>query len=75
MLPVSRTGVVMNAVCPGLCKTSLSRNAPQSFRDHLAIMHAQSGRTAEEGSKNLLFAAVAGKGSHGCFLDSCHISE
>ena len=75
LIPTSHTGVVVNVVCPGLCKTSLSRNAPTAFREHLAAQHAKYGRTAEDGSRTLLYAAVAGKESHGCFLDSCEIAE
>lgn len=75
LIPVSDTGVAINLVCPGLCKTSLSRNAPPAFRERLAAQHAQYGRTAEDGSRTLLYGAVAGKDSHGCFLDSCEIAE
>jgi NAD(P)-dependent dehydrogenase (short-subunit alcohol dehydrogenase family) len=75
LMPVSRTGVVINVVCPGLCKTDLSRNAPPAFREHLAVQHEKYGRTAEDGSRTLLHGAVAGKESHGCFLDSCTIAE
>jgi NAD(P)-dependent dehydrogenase (short-subunit alcohol dehydrogenase family) len=75
LIPVSRTGVVLNLVCPGFCKTSLSRNAPPAFREEMAKRHAQYGRTAEDGSRTLLYGAVAGKESHGCFLDSCKIAE
>ena len=75
LIPVSRTGVVVNAVCPGLCITNLGRNAPPAFREHLAAQHALNGRTAEDGSRTLLHGAVAGKESHGCYLDSCTIAE
>ena len=75
LLPVTQTGVVMNLVCPGLCKTELSRNATPAFRDRIAVQHAEYGRTAEDGSRTLLHGAVAGKESHGCLLDSCEIRE
>ncbi|KAF2812784.1 putative short-chain dehydrogenase/reductase family protein [Mytilinidion resinicola] len=75
LLPLSRTGVVMNLVCPGLCKTDLGRNAPASFRETLAAMHAKSGRTAEDGSRTLLHGAVAGLESHGCFLSNAKIAQ
>jgi len=74
-LPVSKTGVVMNLVCPGLCKTSLSRNAPPAFKEALEKKKEMYGRTAEDGSRTLLHGVVAGKESHGCFLDSCKIAE
>jgi hypothetical protein len=41
----------------------------------MAAKHAEYGRTAEDGSRNLLYAAVAGKESHGYFLASCEIAE
>ncbi|KAH6884391.1 putative short chain dehydrogenase/ reductase [Thelonectria olida] len=75
LAPVDRTGVVLNYVCPGLCVTELSRNAPPAFRESLKKQHDQFGRTAEDGSRTLLFGAVAGKESHGCLLDSCEIGE
>ncbi|KAF2493961.1 putative short-chain dehydrogenase/reductase family protein [Lophium mytilinum] len=75
LLPLSRTGVVMNLVCPGLCKTDLARNAPPAFRETIAAMHAKSGRTAEDGSRTLLHGAVAGPESHGCFLSDCKIAQ
>ncbi|GIC86097.1 putative short-chain dehydrogenase/reductase family protein [Aspergillus udagawae] len=75
LIPVDHTGVVLNLVCPGLCKTDLSRNAPAQFRKDLAKLHAEYGRTAEDGSRTLLHGAVAGKESHGCLLHSCEIGE
>lgn len=75
LLPTSRTGVVLNLVCPGLCKTSLSRNAPPGFRESLAEQHEKYGRTAEDGSRTLLHGAVAGEDSHGKYLSSCRIAE
>jgi NAD(P)-dependent dehydrogenase (short-subunit alcohol dehydrogenase family) len=75
LIPVSKTGVVLNLVCPGLCKTDLSRNAPPAFRENLEKKKEKYGRIAEDGSRTLLHGAVAGKESHGCFLDSCRIAE
>lgn len=75
ILPVSQTGVVINAVNPGLCKTSLARNAPPAFKEQLAQMHASFGRTAEDGSRTLLHGAVGGKESHGSYLDDCEVGE
>lgn len=75
LVPVSQTGVVLNAACPGLCKTSLSRNAPAEFKVTLTARKDKYGRTAEDGSRTLLHAAVAGKESHGRFLSDCKIAE
>jgi NAD(P)-dependent dehydrogenase (short-subunit alcohol dehydrogenase family) len=75
LLPVSESGVVLNSVNPGICKTDLSRNAPAEFRKQLAEMHEKFGRTAEDGSRTLLHGAVAGKDSHGIYLSDCEIAE
>lgn len=73
--PLSRTNVVLNLVDPGICKTNLSRNAPEAFRSTLAALHEKIGRTAEEGSRTLLHGAVAGEESHGVLIDSCELHE
>lgn len=75
LIPVSHTGVVVNLVSPGLCITDLSRNSPPEFRQKLAMMWEKMGRTAEDGSRTLLHAAVAGRESHGRYLDSCEIAD
>lgn len=75
LVPLSRTNVVLNLVDPGICKTNLSRNAPEPFRSTLLALHEKLGRTAEEGSRTLLHGAVAGEASHGVFIDSCEIHE
>jgi hypothetical protein len=75
LIPVSKTGVVINLVCPGLCVTSLDRNAPPAFRERLRQMRESYGRTAEDGSRTLLHAVGAGPESHGLLLHSCEIGE
>ncbi|ESZ90721.1 putative short-chain dehydrogenase/reductase family protein [Sclerotinia borealis F-4128] len=75
LLPVSRSGAVINLVCPGLCKTDLGRSVPPGFCEKLAKQKEQYGRTAEDGSRTLLYGAVAGEESHGSLLDSCTIAE
>lgn len=75
LLPVSQGGVIINCINPGLCETSLSRNAPAAFRDQLRAMWARSGRTAECGSRTLLAGAVANEESHGCYMDDCVPAE
>ena len=74
-LPLSRTGVVLNIVCPGVCVTDLDRNAAPEFREKLAALRDRVGRTAEDGSRTLLHGVVAGKESHGLLLHSCEIGE
>ena len=75
LVPMSRSGVVLNLVDPGICKTNLSRNAPEDFRKGLAELHDTIGRTAEEGSRTLLHGAVACEVSHGLVLGSCELTE
>ena len=75
LMPVDKTGIVINLVCPGLCVTSLARHAPPEFVQRLSEMHAQSGRTAEDGSRTLLHAVTAGVESNGKLLHSCHDGE
>ncbi|KAB8263144.1 NAD(P)-binding protein [Aspergillus pseudonomiae] len=75
LTPVDRAGVVINLICPGLCKTEISRNAPAEVQENVAEFVAKCGRTAEDGSRTLLHGAVAGIESHGCFLYSCQNGE
>ncbi|KAF2456237.1 putative short-chain dehydrogenase [Lineolata rhizophorae] len=75
LFPVSDTNVVINAVNPGLCTTELARNAGFIFRLQLGLMKLLLGRTAEEGSRTLLHAAVAGVASHGKYVSDCRIKE
>lgn len=71
LLPLNRGGVIINSVNPGVCVTDLSRNAPQTFKDHLKEMWARCGRSAETGSRTLLAGGVAGEESHGSYMDDC----
>lgn len=75
LLPVSKTGVVINTVNPGLCTTELSRNLNWVGRSRIALMRLLLGRTAEQGSRTLLHAAVAGEESHGKYVSDCEIKE
>ncbi|KAK4141992.1 uncharacterized protein C8A04DRAFT_38648 [Dichotomopilus funicola] len=65
------SGVIINLVCPGLCITTLGRNASPEHAERLRNLHKNFGRTAEDGSRTLLHAAVAGPESHGHLLHSC----
>ncbi|EHK25777.1 uncharacterized protein TRIVIDRAFT_32783 [Trichoderma virens Gv29-8] len=75
LLPVARGGVIINSINPGLCETTLSRNAPEAFKTSLKELLGQCGRTAECGSRTLLAGAVAGEDSHGSYMDDCVPSE
>lgn len=75
LIPVSKTGVVVNMVCPGLCKTDLNRNAPEDYRKNVAAMQEQVGRTPEDGSRTLLFGTVAVEESHGRLSADCELKD
>jgi NAD(P)-dependent dehydrogenase (short-subunit alcohol dehydrogenase family) len=75
MQPVSETGVTINFISPGLCFTELTRHVGLIPQLIIGTMRRLLGRTAEEGSRTLLHAAVAGKESHGKYLSECEIRE
>ena len=75
MIPVSRTGVVVNVHCPNLCMTELYKSATLEFSAHLEKTYPVYGRTPEEGSRCVLHGAFAGIECHGCDLDTCKIAE
>ncbi|KAK6500122.1 hypothetical protein TWF481_010478 [Arthrobotrys musiformis] len=69
-----RGEVVITCVNPGLChselirETGLVRWAGETFKWFLA-------RTAEEGSRNYLWAATAGREAHGQYVGSCEVQR
>ncbi|KAI9677126.1 MAG: putative secondary metabolism biosynthetic enzyme [Bathelium mastoideum] len=69
------TGVIVNMVAPGLCRTGLGREA----RTFTKIMHESvrlmMARTAEVGSRTILHGLIAGEESHGKLLSGCKIKE
>ncbi|KEF57402.1 uncharacterized protein A1O9_05319 [Exophiala aquamarina CBS 119918] len=75
LLPLSKTGVVINFVNPGFCKTDIARNYTGEFRSFVDSAQEQYGRTAEMGSRPILHAIVAGKESHGRYLTGCEIRD
>lgn len=75
LLPVSRSGVVVNVVSPGFCYSELDRNVGTIPRMGIAVMRKLLARTAEEGSRNLLQAAFAGPESHGAYCSECQVKE
>ncbi|KAF4311833.1 short-chain dehydrogenase [Botryosphaeria dothidea] len=75
LLPVDKTGVVINLLCPGLCWTELTRNVPWGTWLQIAIMRIFLARSAEVGSRTILHAAVAGPESHGEVCGDCEIRD
>lgn len=59
--------VVVNASCPGMCKTNMGRNHPLIQRLFMAVFYLFFGRSAEEGSRTLVSATALGLESQGKF--------
>lgn len=75
LVPVSESGVVMNLVNPGLCKTNLTRNVSVFDRIKGWLAKAAIGRTSEMGSRTLIHGIAATEESHGKYLTACEIQE
>lgn len=58
LVPVSKTGVIINIVCPGLCVAKLGRHSPQAFVARLRDLYAKYGLTGEGGSRTMLQCAA-----------------
>jgi retinol dehydrogenase 12 len=67
--------VVLNMLSPGLCKTALTRNATGMTKVVMAVAKALLARTAEEGSRVLVYAATLGPDSHGLYISDCKIAQ
>ncbi|KAL2872719.1 uncharacterized protein BJX67DRAFT_376512 [Aspergillus lucknowensis] len=75
LLPIEKGKVVINASCPGLCKTELIRNCPPHLKESIVKLHELYGRTAEDGSRTLLAGAAWGEESHGRYLMHCELKD
>ena len=67
--------VIINALSPGFCHSTLFRHAPGILRAVLEVGVRIIGRTSEMGSRALMSAATAGKESHGKYMDNCKIRD
>ena len=67
--------VIINALTPGLCRSTLFRHASGFLRAVLEIGVRIIGRTSEVGSRALMSAAAAGKESHGGYMDNCKLRD
>ncbi|KAL7928319.1 hypothetical protein V8C35DRAFT_244845 [Trichoderma chlorosporum] len=63
----SSPGIIVNAVCPGLCKTDLGRNFNLIAKAVMVPFQAVFARTGEQGSRSLVSATALGPESHGKF--------
>jgi hypothetical protein len=71
--------VIVTAVNPGYCKSQLRRNLSFPLRFFDGIMEAVLARTTEEGSRNLVWAAVGGAGREfelrGGYVSNANLQE
>ena len=66
---IPKKQLILNMVDPGLCYTDLTRSAKGSTYYVMKTMRKLLAWTAEEGSRNLVFAASVGPASHGVYLE------
>ncbi|KAK4222298.1 retinol dehydrogenase 14 [Podospora fimiseda] len=59
--------IIINASCPGMCKTNMGRNHPLGVRIFMFFFYLVLGRSAEAGSRTLVSATGLGEESHGKF--------
>jgi len=71
--------VIVNAVNPGYCKSHLSRNFTLLVRVLIKIVEPLLARTTEEGSRQLVWAAIGGGGREfelrGGYVDKASLQE
>jgi NAD(P)-dependent dehydrogenase (short-subunit alcohol dehydrogenase family) len=64
------SNIIVNATCPGLCKTNFTSSLPFSYRLLMAIRYFFLGRSAEQGARTLVSATSLGPESHGKFWNN-----
>lgn len=67
--------VIVNMINPGLCKTSLTRSTEGAAKFVMDTVKAMLAWTAEEGSRTIVHAVMAGPTSHGAFLSECQVKK
>jgi len=73
--PHSDQPVILNCLNPGLCHSSLSREAKGLMAVMFTVMKFLLARTTEVGSRTLVASAEAGKESHGQYMSNCVVTE
>lgn len=73
--PHASEKVILNTVNPGLCHSSLSRQAKGFQALFFNLFKATFARSTEVGSRTLVACAAAGEESHGKYMSDCVISE
>ncbi|KAJ5097662.1 hypothetical protein N7456_008383 [Penicillium angulare] len=59
------TDVIINAVCPGLCRSTLGRDFPALMKAPMALFHSVFARTAEQGARSYVSGVLQGENAHG----------
>ncbi|KAJ5584326.1 uncharacterized protein N7459_004126 [Penicillium hispanicum] len=73
---VSPSEIIVNSVCPGIVATNLNHNLPCWIKPLIYVLYRIKGRTLCEGGRLSIHAAVvAGKDSHGKFLQDGHVNS
>jgi retinol dehydrogenase-12 len=73
--PHASERVIINLVNPGLCKTTLSRDATGLTKFIFWFMKTALARTVEAGSRTLVASAVGGPETHGKYMSDCVIMD
>lgn len=63
-------GVIINAVCPGPCKTTLGRDFPVFLQIPMLALQSAFFRTAEQGARSHVSGVTLGSEAHGKFWNS-----
>ena len=72
--PVSKIHVVVNTVNPGLCHSSLGRDATGGRAYAMWLMLTLLARKTDVGSRTLVHAGLSGEDTHGQFMYDCAIT-
>ncbi|KAH7320719.1 hypothetical protein B0I35DRAFT_450444 [Stachybotrys elegans] len=67
--------VVVNASCPGLCKTNMASKLPLAARMVMNIIYFIFGRSAEQGSRTIVGATALGPESNGRLWTNDQLQE
>ncbi|KAI9730218.1 MAG: hypothetical protein M1834_005982 [Cirrosporium novae-zelandiae] len=67
--------VIINAVNPGLCHTSLSRSATGVSFIVMTVLKTLLARSAEKGSRTLVHGTTVGPESHGIYISGCLVKN
>ena len=66
----------MNSVCPGFCYSDLRRDLPEQTREFMAKREEEFAYTAEEGSRQLVYAALGGDDHlRGAFIAELKVAD